>query len=109
MRFRQFNHFHEAFRKQPVISMDDFAVRAVRCDLPKCDVSILTDTDEVCVIMDADPLVFLGIGFCDFKSPISTAVIDDAILPILIGLRQYALDTLRQITLAVVNGRKYAY
>jgi hypothetical protein len=51
------------------------------------NVAVRIATDKFLVVVDPDPLVFLGIGLGDFKGPIGTAVIDDAIFPILIGLR----------------------
>jgi hypothetical protein len=88
--------------------MDDFAILAVRRHFPECDISVPAGADEFGIILDPDPLVLPGVGFGDFKGAIGAAVIDDAILEVLIGLRQYTFNTFDQITLAVVHGRKHA-
>jgi hypothetical protein len=59
--------------------------------------------------MDPDPRIFIGIRFGNFKRAIGTAVIDNATLPIVIRLGQYALDTFRQEFLAVVNSGEHSH
>jgi hypothetical protein len=109
MSFGQFDHFHHTFRKDPIICVHDFAVFAVRGHLTHGDIPVRIAPDKFFVVVDPDPLIFLGIGLSDFKGPIGTAVIDDAIFPILIGLRQYAFYALGEKLLAVIHRREHAH
>ena len=58
--------------------------------------------------MDSYPFVFGSILLGDFERPIRTAIIDDCIIPILMGLSQYALDAFVKIWLPVKNRGDHA-
>src|SRR6476620_480936 len=107
MRFSQLDHFRDAFGKYPVIGMHDLTIFALRGNLPKRNISVWVTSNKVHVIVDANTFVPFSIALCDFKRSICAAIVDDAVLPVLVSLCQYAVNTLAQVFLSVINGRKY--
>ena len=67
---------------------------------------VFTHAHQFKIVVDADTRVSLRIPLRYFRCPVGAAVVDDDIFPVLIGLGQYALNTLGQKFLAVVN-RQY--
>jgi hypothetical protein len=108
MGFGYFDHSCDAFRIEPVVGMYDLAVFAVRRHLPQCDVAIRVTADEGLIIVDAYTMILFCIFLSYRERAVSTTIVDNAVLPILIGLGQYTFNTLRQILLAVVYGREHA-
>jgi hypothetical protein len=103
MSLGKFHHAGDTLRKEPVISMDDFAIFTLGGDLSESKISILITTNEIRVVMNADPLIFQGIPFSNFESSIGTAVIDDDVFPILIGLSQHTFYALTEIVFTVID------
>jgi hypothetical protein len=89
--------------------MYDLAILALSRNLAERDVAVRIATHKLRIVMYADAFVFSGIRFGNLERPIRTAVVDDAIFPILIGLRQDTLDTFDKVLFSVVDGCEDTY
>jgi hypothetical protein len=103
--FSEGDHLHETLGKEPVIGKNDLAVLALRRNLPSGMIVILNDGKKIRVVVNADPRVPVSITLRDFQCLISAAIVNDSVVPVLIGLGEYTLDALGQVFFAVVNRR----
>src|SRR5262249_54304565 len=60
--------------------------------------------EECLVAVHSKPRITKRILAGDVGRPIGTAVVDDRVVPVRIGLSEHALDTAAQMTLTVVDG-----
>src|SRR5215470_10979844 len=97
------NHSLQAFWKDPVIPKNWLAVLACRRDLAHRPIEIGKCGQELRVLQDSDAMVLGSIMASDLQGPIRAAIVDDGIFPILIGLRQDALNALSKVLLLIVN------
>jgi hypothetical protein len=108
MRFRQRDHPRQAIGKKIVVRGNDFAILAVRGNGAEGPVVVLDDGNQHVIMNNVDTRVFGGVFLRNFPSFIFTAIIDDGVFPVGIGLRHHAFNTFSEIGLAVINRGKYA-
>jgi hypothetical protein len=104
MGFDQGHHLLQAFGEEPVVGMDDLAVPALRRDQPECVVEILQCRQKFFVVANADSLISYGVPPNDIERPVSTAIIDDDVFKIPVGLPQNATDAFIEKFLTVEDG-----
>ena len=103
------DHAFQAFGKDPIVGEDNLAILARCRDQAQTRVVIRNRPEKLMIVVDADPGVFRGILAGNAAGVVGAAVIDDEAIPILISLRQNALNTLGKMVGPVVNRNDNAY
>jgi hypothetical protein len=101
---RDIDHPLQAFREERVVGMDDLAVFGFAGKQAQRVVPVRHDREEVAVLVEGDARVAVGVRTDDLGGPIRAAVVYDEVLPVVVCLREHALDALGQVALAVVDG-----
>src|SRR5262249_26872352 len=99
----EMHHLFQTLREQPIISMHDFTILAIRAYLSQCVIVVLEHPQELRVVVNADSAVLLRVILRNLERSILAAVIHDYIFPIWICLSKDTFDTFRQIFFTVVN------
>ena len=104
MSLGEVDQLRHAFGIYPIVCRHEFAVLGVGGDRAERAIVVLDDTDELFRCSDSDLWVRLGILLCDRQRAIRAAVVDDRVVPIVVGLSQHALDTSAQVLAPLKTG-----
>jgi hypothetical protein len=103
------DHLLQTFGENPIVCEYHLAVLAYRRNMAQGVVMIGNYTQKLFVVNHTDASVLRRVTACSCSGTISAAVVDDRIIPVLVGLSQNALNTLRKILFIVVYGSNDAY
>src|SRR5262249_35762310 len=70
---------------------------------------VIDDGQELGVVEHTHTRVALRVGVCDLQRVVGAAIVDDAVTPVAVALREHALDALAQVLAAVVDRRDHAH
>ena len=70
---------------------------------------VLDGPNELLVAPDVDLRVLLGVLMRDRQRAIRAAIVDDRVVPMVVGLSQHALDASAQILCAIENRSDHAH
>ena len=105
VRLGHLHHALQAFRKDPIIRLHDFAVFAIGGYQGKPKVIVLHLREERPCVNQTNSLrepAYVQLG--DVVRSVSTLIVYENVLKVRVGLSQNALDTLGKVILGVVKG-----
>ena len=103
------DHSLEALRKERVVRVNDFAVLGRARKHAKRAVPVRDDGQELAALLQPYSRISLCVRADDLGCPVRAAVVDDDVLPRVVGLGEHALDALGEIPLAVVDRRHHPH
>src|SRR5690348_2984402 len=107
--FRPRNHALQTLGENPIVSEYNLAILAQQGYLPQSGIVIGECAQELWILEDPYSRIFGGILTSNFGRSIGTAVIDNDVFPMWIGLTKNGLDAFREISRSVVHGSNYAH
>jgi hypothetical protein len=102
------NHLFQAFRKYPIVGKYDLAVFAFSRDLSQGAVEICHGAEEFIVPAHANSRILCGVLARYFGGSVGAAVIDNYAFPVLMRLREDALNALADMLSLIVRGNDHA-
>ena len=105
MILRRGHHSLQAFGKNEVICKDELAILAVGRNLAKRGIVILENAEKRSILVNPKSPVLCCVAASNLSRVVCAAVVDDHQLPVLVGLRENALNTFRQMVGAVIDWR----
>ncbi len=108
MLLRQGTHYLTASREDPFIRKDHLGVFAIRRNLTDSQVMVGNNLQKLLIVEHPDSRISRGKTACNFSGFVGTTVIDDGVVPILVGLRDHAFNTFCNVIFIVVDRSNYA-
>jgi hypothetical protein len=94
VRLRQLHHSPDTVREDKIIGTHNLAVFGSLRNKPERDIVVVYDRNKLIVAVNSDAAVFLGIVQGDFQRSISTAIVEDDIFVVSVGLPENTLNAL---------------
>jgi hypothetical protein len=102
------NHPFQALREYPIIRKHDLAVFAFTRDLPQGAVEIRNGAEEFLILAHANSRILCSVLARYIAGSVRAAVIDNYAFPVLMRLREDALNALADMLSLIVRGNDHA-